>query len=82
MGSWMRLHMNMQKDWKIKLKILVTGGAEYIGSHSYVELLNASHEVSVMDNLCNGSRAALEGIQDITNSELQFINLDIINFNI
>ena len=33
--------MNMQKDWKIKLKVLVTGGAGYIGSHTCVELLNA-----------------------------------------
>ena len=74
--------MNMQKDWKIILKILVTGGAGYIGSHRYVKLLNAGHEVSFMGNLCNGSRAAHEGIQDITNSELQLINLDIRNFNI
>ena len=64
------------------MRVLVTGGAGYIGSHTCVELLKAGHEVSFMGNLCNGSRAAHEGIQDITNSELQLINLDIRNFNI
>lgn len=35
------------------MKILVTGGAGYIGSYTYVELLYAGHEVIVIDNLCN-----------------------------
>ena len=69
--------MNMQKDWKIKLRVLVTGGAGYIGSHTCVELLNAGHEVFVIDNLCNGHEVALERVQVITNCELQFINADI-----
>ena len=69
--------MNMQKDWKIKLKVLVTGGAGYIGSHTCVELLEAGHEVFVIDNLFNGHEAALERVQDITNRDLQFTNADI-----
>ncbi|MDB2472734.1 UDP-glucose 4-epimerase GalE, partial [Amylibacter sp.] len=69
--------MNMQKDWKIKMRVLVTGGAGYIGSHTCVELLNAGHEVFVIDNLCNGHEAALERVRGITNRELQFINADI-----
>lgn len=40
--------------------ILVTGGAGYIGSHTVVELLAASHEVTVLDNFCNSSPLALE----------------------
>ena len=69
--------MNMQKDWKIKLKVLVTGGAGYIGSHTCVKLLEAGHEVFVIDNLCNGHEVALERVQDITKSDLQFTNADI-----
>ena len=59
------------------MKVLVTGGAGYIGSHTCVELLEAGHEVFVLDNLCNGHEAALERIRDITNHELQFMNADI-----
>ena len=73
----MHQHMNMQKDWKIKLKVLVTGGAGYIGSHTCVELLEAGHEVFVVDNLCNGHEAALERVRGIANQNLQFINADI-----
>ena len=72
-------HMNMQKDWKIKLKVLVTGGAGYIGSHTCVELLEAGHEVFVIDNLRNGHKAALDRVRGITNCELQFMNADIRN---
>ena len=71
----------MQKDWKIKLKVLVTGGAGYIGSHTCVELLQAGHEVLVIDNLSNGHEAALERVRLITNCELQFINADIRDIN-
>ena len=59
------------------MKVLVTGGAGYIGSHTCVELLEAGHEVFVIDNLCNGHEAALDRIQSITNCELQFMNADI-----
>ncbi|MDB3964648.1 UDP-glucose 4-epimerase GalE [Amylibacter sp.] len=59
------------------MKVLVTGGAGYIGSHTCVELLNAGHEVFVIDNLCNGHEAALDRVQSITNCELQFMNVDI-----
>jgi len=55
----------------------VTGGAGYIGSHTCVELLNAGHEVFVIDNLCNGHEAAIERVRSVTNCELQFMNVDI-----
>ena len=59
------------------MRVLVTGGAGYIGSHTCVELLNAGHEVFVIDNFCNGHEVALERVRGITNCELQFINADI-----
>ena len=59
------------------MKVLVTGGAGYIGSHTCVELLEAGHEVFVVDNLCNGHEAALERVRGITNRDLQFMNTDI-----
>ena len=77
----MHQHMNMQKDWKINMRVLVTGGAGYIGSHTCVELLEAGHEVCVIDNLCNGHEVALERVRGITNCELQFVNADIRDAN-
>jgi len=69
--------MNTQKDWKINMRVLVTGGAGYIGSHTCVELLEAGHKVCVIDNLFNGHEVVLERVRSITNCELQFINADI-----
>jgi len=59
------------------MRVLVTGGAGYIGSHTCVELLEVGHEVFVIDNLSNGHEAALERVQNITKCKLQFINADI-----
>ena len=61
------------------MRVLVTGGAGYIGSHTCVELLEAGHEVFVIDNLCNGHEFALQRVRDITNCKLQFMNADIRN---
>jgi len=63
------------------MRVLVTGGAGYIGSHTCVELLEAGHEVCVIDNLFNGHEVALERVREITNCELQFVNADIRDAN-
>ena len=63
------------------MKVLVTGGAGYIGSHTCVELLEAGHEIFVVDNLSNGHEVALERVRGITNCELQYINADIRDSN-
>ncbi len=47
-------------------KILVTGGAGYIGTHTCVELLQAGYEVIVFDNLSNSSEESLNRVQEIT----------------
>lgn len=59
------------------VKILVTGGAGYIGSHTCVELLNAGHEVVVLDNLCNSSAESLNRVQQLSNKSLIFVEGDI-----
>ena len=64
------------------MRVLVTGGAGYIGSHTCVELLKAGHEVFVIDNLCNGHEIALDRVRGITNRDLQFMNADIRDLSI
>ncbi|MBJ8419829.1 UDP-glucose 4-epimerase GalE [Acinetobacter courvalinii] len=58
-------------------KILVTGGAGYIGSHTCVELLDAGHEVVVFDNLSNSSEEALRRVEKLAHKNLVFIQGDI-----
>ncbi len=57
--------------------ILVTGGAGYIGSHTCVELLNAGHDVTVLDNFCNSQLEALERVQRITGKKPALVEGDI-----
>lgn len=61
------------------MKILVTGGAGYIGSHTDVELLNAGHEVVVVDNLYNSNEKALERVEEITGKPVKFYNVDVLD---
>ncbi len=61
------------------MKILVTGGAGYIGSHTCVELLNAGHEIVVVDNLCNSCEKSLEMVKEITGKDFSFYKCDILD---
>lgn len=61
------------------MKILVTGGAGYIGSHTCVELLNQGHDVVVIDNLYNSSKLAMDRVEEITGRKLKFYEGDLLN---
>ncbi|HSD08826.1 UDP-glucose 4-epimerase GalE [Flavobacterium sp.] len=59
------------------MKILVTGGLGFIGSHTVVELQNQGFEVVIIDNLSNSSLKVLDGIKTITGIDTTFENLDL-----
>jgi UDP-glucose 4-epimerase len=59
------------------MRVLVTGGAGYIGSHTCVELLNAGHEVIVVDSLCNSKISVLDRGKQIAGRPVLFYNLDV-----
>ncbi|WP_349945922.1 UDP-glucose 4-epimerase GalE [Lacrimispora sp. BS-2] len=61
------------------MRILVTGGAGYIGSHTCIELLEQGHEVIVVDNLCNSSRVSLERVEAITGKTVTFYEADLLD---
>ena len=61
------------------MRILVTGGAGYIGSHTCLELLQAGYEVIVVDNLSNSSEESLERVQRLTGKRLEFHKVDLLD---
>ena len=63
----------------MKKKILVTGGAGYIGSHTTVELQNANYEVVIVDNLSNSNEGVIDGIERITGVRPCFEKVDCID---
>ena len=58
------------------MKVLVTGGCGYIGSHTIVDLLDNGFEVVSVDNLVNSSADSLEGVESITGTKVQNYQVD------
>jgi len=61
------------------MNILVTGGAGYIGTHTCVELLEAGHDVVVVDNLSNSKEESLNRVRRITDKPLKFHKVDLLD---
>ncbi len=59
------------------MKILVTGGCGYIGSHTVVELLDENYEVVIVDNLCNSKKDVVDKIKTITGKDVKFYEEDV-----
>lgn len=61
------------------MKILLTGGTGYIGSHTAVELISRGHEVEILDNLVNSKITALDNIEKISNVKPKFYFVDLLD---
>ncbi|MDU8954502.1 MAG: SDR family NAD(P)-dependent oxidoreductase, partial [Streptococcus sp.] len=61
------------------MKILLAGGAGYIGSHIAVELLRKNYEVIVVDNFSNSSNKVIERIKNICRKEIKYYKINILN---
>jgi len=61
------------------MRILVTGGAGYIGSHTCVELLEAGYEVVILDNLVNSSEQSIERVREISGKNAAFYRVDLLD---
>lgn len=64
-----------------KNKVLISGGAGYIGSHTAVELSEAGYEVVIIDNLTNSEINAIEGVRKITGKDIPFEKVDTCDIN-
>ena len=67
----------MREIYTMTKKILVTGGAGFIGSHTCIELLNNGNEVVVVDNLYNANKKSLEVVERVTGKKVTFYEVDI-----
>ncbi|MGJ8671962.1 UDP-glucose 4-epimerase GalE [Rubritalea sp.] len=60
-------------------KVLITGGAGYIASHTNIELLKGEHELVLIDNFINSSAEALERVQELSGRSITFIKVDLLD---
>ena len=59
------------------MKILVTGGAGYIGTHTCIELIKAGYDIVVVDNLCNSSLESLNRVEGLVGCNIPFYKVDV-----
>lgn len=63
------------------MKVLVTGGSGYIGSHTCLELVNAGYNVTVVDNLSNSSQESLNRVEKLTGKSIKFVKADLLDID-
>ncbi len=63
------------------MKILITGGAGYIGSHACITFLSAGYDVTVVDNLSNSKEESLSRVESITGKKIDFYKVDMCDFD-
>jgi UDP-glucose 4-epimerase len=61
------------------MRILITGGAGYIGAHTCIELLNSGYEITVMDNFSNSKPEAVKRIKELSNKDFPFYTCDLLD---
>ena len=61
------------------MRILVTGGAGYIGSHTVVSLIENGYDVVVIDNLVNASKKSIDRVEEITGKKVTFYEADTLD---
>lgn len=64
------------------MKILITGGAGYIGSHTSIQAIKAGHEIIILDNLINSTQIAITRVSELTDTDITFINGDVRDYNL
>jgi len=69
----------LEVDVRVGMKVCVTGGAGYIGSHTVLEMLEAGMEVVVFDSLYNATREALNRVEALTGKSIVFHQLDLMD---
>ncbi len=62
------------------MKVLVTGGLGYIGSHTVVLLIESGYDVFIIDNLSNSSIDVVEKLENITNSKINYEIVDLLDY--
>lgn len=78
-GHWGPRATARSPDMLPAVRVLVTGGAGYIGSHTVVELLDTGHDVVVLDNLVNAKRSAMDRVSEITGREADLRVVDLLD---
>ncbi|MBR3143746.1 UDP-glucose 4-epimerase GalE [Candidatus Saccharibacteria bacterium] len=63
------------------MKLLLTGGTGYIGSHTAIELINQGYEVEIVDNLYNSKKEVLDSIKKITGKKPKFYQVDLLDYD-
>ena len=66
-----------KKDWEVHMVVLLAGGAGYIGSHTAVELLNAGHDVVIVDDYSNSCPESIKRVEEITGKSIVSYEADV-----